>query len=196
MSVYTHQSAVQTLPTEEVFPPLQSAMARDDDRLRALMSSYHSMVWRTVQNLGVSAADVEDAVQQVFIIAANKLRLIELGRERSFLAGVSVRVASRFRRTRDRRREAFDADAPDRPSMDRGPGEELDRVEARRLFERLLDSMPDDLRLAFVMYEIEELTLVEISTALEIPLGTAASRVRRARQLFTAKARRLDGGRR
>lgn len=173
-----------------------ASLVEDNERLRVLMANFHPMVWRIVRNFGVSDADVDDAVQQVFIVTSNKLRLIETGSERSFLAGVAVRVASRFRRSRQRRREALDVEVPDQPSSEGGPVEALDRAEARRLLERLLDTMPTDLRLAFVMYEIEELTLIEISVALEIPLGTAASRVRRARELFVIRARRFSGGRR
>jgi len=198
MSAHTPGSALRQLAPEDdgAISAATSAGDTDSRRLRALMANYHSMVWRTVRNFGVAEADVDDAVQQVFIVAANKLGLIKDGCERSFLAAVAVRVASRARRTRNRRREEVDVEAPDHPDTCLGPVEELDRVEARRVFMTLLDAMSPDLRSAFVMYEVEELTLAEIATALELPLGTVASRVRRARQVFVTRARKLDGGRR
>ncbi len=194
MSVHTPGNALRNAPVEDECASITGcSVARGDERMRVFMSTYHTMVWRTVRNLGVSNADLDDAVQQVFIIASSKLHLISDGCERSFLAGVAVRIASRSRRSRERRREAIEIDPADQPATCASPVEELDRVEARRIFERLLDLMPPDLQLAFVMYEVEELTLAEIAAALALPLGTVASRVRRARELFVTRARRLDG---
>jgi RNA polymerase sigma-70 factor (ECF subfamily) len=196
MSLHTPGNALQKASLEEEQASSSSfASARDSGRLRGLIATYHSMVWRTVRNLGVLDGDIDDAVQQVFIIASNKLESIDEGRERSFLAGVAVRIASRSRRTRERRREAVDVEPPEQPASWACPVEELDRIEARRLFEDLLDTMSPELRLVFVMYEVEELTLAEIAVALELAPGTVASRVRRARQLFVARARRLQGKR-
>jgi RNA polymerase sigma-70 factor, ECF subfamily len=206
MSLPTPGSAVRRLAPAEaatcVTPASGDSLPQSgEQRLRSLMSAHHPMVWRTLRNLGVSPADLDDAVQQVFIVASQKLEAICVGCERSFLAGVAVRIASRARRTRERRREVDEIDPANHPATAGGPAEELDRAEARHLFEMLLDSMPADLRLALVMYEVEELTLAEIASALDAPLGTVASRVRRARELFVTKARRiagrgkLDGGR-
>lgn len=203
MSLHRPGSAVRCLAADE--EPEQNAYSSgtdDNERMRLLMVNFHSMVWRMVRNLGVSGADVDDAVQQVFIVAFNKLKRIREGRERAFLAGVAVRIASRSRRSCERRRESADAELPDQLSTSRSPVEELHRADARRIFEQLLDRMPPELRLVFVMYEVEELTLIEIAAALELPLGTVATRVRRARQLFVTRAQRLnvdtrlDGGRR
>lgn len=203
MSLYGPGSALRSLAAEEEPNPSPDSSGTDDNgRMRWLMVNFHAMVWRMVRNLGVSNADVDDAVQQVFIVAFNKLTRIREGRERAFLASVAVRIASRSRRSCERRREAADSDLPEQLATTRSPIEELDRVEARRVFEVLLDRMPPELRLVFVMYEVEELTLIEIATALELPLGTVATRVRRARQVFAARAQRfsgdtrLDGGRR
>jgi RNA polymerase sigma-70 factor (ECF subfamily) len=47
------------------------------------------------------------------------------------------------------------------------------------------------LRAVFVLFELEEMTLVEIATMSDTPLGTVASRLRRARQAFSKAVRRL-----
>jgi RNA polymerase sigma-70 factor, ECF subfamily len=44
--------------------------------------------------------------------------------------------------------------------------------------------MPLEFRTVFVLYELEEMTTVEVAALLQLPLGTAASRLRRARALF------------
>jgi RNA polymerase sigma-70 factor (ECF subfamily) len=69
----------------------------------------------------------------------------------------------------------------------------LDRKQARELLDRVLDAMPDDLRTAFVLFELEGYSGPEVAEMLEIPLGTATSRLRRARETFresVAKIRR------
>ena len=55
----------------------------------------------------------------------------------------------------------------------------------------MLEHMPDELREAFVLFELEELSPPEVARMLEVPVRTVASRVRRAReQLRTARSRR------
>jgi RNA polymerase sigma-70 factor (ECF subfamily) len=54
----------------------------------------------------------------------------------------------------------------------------------RELLDKILDSMEDDLREVFLLYEFEEMSMIEIAGALGIPQGTVASRLRRARSVF------------
>lgn len=54
--------------------------------------------------------------------------------------------------------------------------------------------MPFELRVVFVLNEVEELTGPEIAELLDIPVGTVASRLRRARALFEEKVRRHQLG--
>lgn len=55
----------------------------------------------------------------------------------------------------------------------------------------MLDALGEDLREVFVLYELEELTMVEIAATLAIPSGTVASRLRRARERFRAEVASL-----
>jgi RNA polymerase sigma-70 factor (ECF subfamily) len=55
----------------------------------------------------------------------------------------------------------------------------------------ILDAMKDEQRAVFVLYELEELTVPEIASLLEVPVGTATSRLRAAREEFEASLRRL-----
>jgi RNA polymerase sigma-70 factor, ECF subfamily len=50
------------------------------------------------------------------------------------------------------------------------------------------------LRAVFTLSELEELTFTEIALALELPRGTVASRVRRAKERFVQAVRRLQSG--
>jgi RNA polymerase sigma-70 factor (ECF subfamily) len=142
---------------------------------------------RILRSLGVAESDVDDALQQVFVTAAEKLELIRAESERAFLIQVAVRVAARHRRARHTRRETPDADAPlERADPQALPDAALDRERALRALDRVLAELEEDLREVFVLYEIEEMTMAEIAGALELPPGTVASRLRRARAEFEA----------
>jgi RNA polymerase sigma-70 factor (ECF subfamily) len=162
-------------------------MAARDARVRQMVDQHFDLVWRSLRRLGVREGSLDDAAQQVFIVAARKLDTIVVGGERPYLLGIAVRVASDARRTVTRRREVSDEESS-ALEVDRSPAadELVDQKRARAMLDRILASMPMDLRAAFTMFEIEEMSVPEIAAALSIPLGTAASRLRRAREAFRA----------
>jgi RNA polymerase sigma-70 factor (ECF subfamily) len=134
----------------------------------------------------------EDATQQTFAIAARKVERIEPGRERAFLCITAIRVASHARRVHVRRREVADDEAIDQRAGDLPtPEEAAADADRRRLLDEVLAAMPAELRTVFVLFELEGLPSHEIAALLEIPAGTVASRLRRAREEFHANARRV-----
>jgi RNA polymerase sigma-70 factor (ECF subfamily) len=66
----------------------------------------------------------------------------------------------------------------------------MDRERARDLLDRVLDEMDLDLRVVFVLYELEEMTMADIASSLELAPGTVASRLRRARADFGERVAR------
>lgn len=58
------------------------------------------------------------------------------------------------------------------------------RAEARRLLERAIDDLPEAFRIVFVVREIEQMSVEEAASQLEIPPGTVKTRVHRARRLL------------
>ncbi len=175
--------------------PLARVSASDEARLRALRREHFEFIWRSVRRLGVPEADADDAVQQVFIVAARKLSLITAGSERAFLFGTALRVAAHWRRTAMRRGTMVEVDEQ---QADVAPSAEdlLEQRRARALLDEVLSALPLEVRAVFVLFELEELTLAEIATLLEIPSGTVASRLRRGRELFQAEVTRLKARRR
>jgi len=166
-----------------------AAAARPD--LRALLDRHHGEIWRVVRRLGVPDAAAEDVAQQVFVIAASKLGAIEKGRERAFLFSVAVRLAANHRRSAAFRNERA-SDELDELLSDTPHAEELlDRKRLRGLLDEVLDSLPQDLRTVLVLFELEELRLDDVARLLDIPRGTAASRLRRAREAFELAAKRV-----
>jgi RNA polymerase sigma-70 factor (ECF subfamily) len=162
------------------------------ERLLGLCRREFAPVWRLLRRLGLNEAEADDAVQQVFLVASRRLREIEPERERGFLFATAVHVASKSHRTRARRREVGDDGLDERRDSIPGLEELVDRRRAREMLDEILDAMPDDLRVVFALYEIEELTMSEISTALDVPHGTVASRLRRARADFSARVARIE----
>jgi RNA polymerase sigma-70 factor (ECF subfamily) len=161
-----------------------------------LAQAHFGYVWRLCRRLGLSESDADDAAQQVFITAARRISDIRAGRERAFLYGVAVNVVAKSRHARARLREAGDVDLDTLESELPSIEDLSDQRAARALLDRLLDAMSLELRAVFVLYEIEEQTVAEIAETLAIPLGTAASRLRRAREDFAARLARVEARRR
>ena len=139
-------------------------------------------VWRLVRRFGVPSASADDAAQEVFIIAARRLDEIKIGHERRYLFGIAIRVAANARRARARRLDQ--ATAMRLPSLRASSLSDalLDQKRMRELSDSVLDAMPLELRTAFVLFELEGFSVPEIAELLAIPTGTAASRLRRARE--------------
>ena len=169
--------------------------APDPARVRALVTGHFDFVWRSLVRLGVPRADAEDALQQVFLVASRRVGEIEPGRERAFLFGTALRIASRARRTVHRRREVLDGEPVEHEDPSPGAEDLVDRARARAELEAILDGMPLDLRAVFVLFELEQMTMAEIAATLDLPPGTVASRLRRAREGFQAAVRRSQAAR-
>jgi RNA polymerase sigma-70 factor (ECF subfamily) len=149
-----------------------------------MFDEHFAFVWRTLRRLGVAHAALPDASQRVFWAAARHVGGIRLGAERAFLFGTARRVAADFRRLLRHQTVAANFDEefsdPSRPS----PEELVDQKRARELLDSLLDAMTLELREVLILQEGEGMTLSEIAELLRIPQGTAASRLRRAREEF------------
>jgi RNA polymerase sigma-70 factor (ECF subfamily) len=145
-------------------------------------------VFRSLRRLGVPDHDAGDALQEVFLTVHRTLSAFE-GRcsMATWLFTICRSVA------RDRRRRAYRRyEVVAGPLVDAEPDLRSDlsmRLEHRQKLAELdtiLDTMEEEQRLVFVLFEIESLTGEEISEALGIPLGTAYSRLRLARATFRA----------
>ena len=137
--------------------------ARDRDvRLRGMVDRYVDFVARVLRNL--------DDVRP--------------GAEKGFLFKIALNLAAHARRTLARRREVLAEEAPERNETFPTPEQLTDQKRMRQLLDGVLDRMDESLRVVFVLYEFEEMNMSEIADVLEIPRGTVASRLRRARSEF------------
>jgi RNA polymerase sigma-70 factor, ECF subfamily len=162
-------------------------------RLRQLVNDHVRLVARVLRNAGTAEADIDDDVQRVFIALSNRLDDVRVGAEKAFLVQTALNMAAHARRTAARRRETLTERPPEVGDLAAGPHELVERRQARRTLDQVLGEMDTDLRSVFVLFEIEEMTTAEIAAILEIPSGTVASRLRRARVEFHERVASLEG---
>ena len=163
--------------------------AVDAARLQELFAQNFTFIWRLLRRLGLDPETADDAAQQAFLIAAERLSDIRPGCERSFLYGTALRLFRDLRRAELRMvRDSGHDLASEQPNAD----ERIDRERALQWLDAALAGMEQDLREVFVLFELERLPTPQIAELLGIPVGTAASRLRRARVEFRALVARLS----
>jgi RNA polymerase sigma-70 factor (ECF subfamily) len=163
------------------------------ERVERIVRQQLDAVWRTARNLGVADRDVDDVVQEVMLVVVRRLDDIEVDRERAFVLGATARVAANWRRGRRRRpeelMESIDNvsgvyELPPGRAVFRGPEQAFERAEKLALLAEALDQMPPPLRVAFTLFELEQLTARETAEQLGVPQSAVFSRVRRAWVIF------------
>jgi RNA polymerase sigma-70 factor (ECF subfamily) len=158
----------------------------------AVYDAYFPFVWRSVLRLGVPAGQMDDVVQEIFLVVHRKLDGFE-GRStlKTWLYGIALRVA-RAHRVRSRQAQGarvLDPEQVRAPDATR-PDQRAASAEEVRVVNALLDGLDDDQREVFVLAEIEQLTAPEIAEALGLKLNTVYSRLRLARAAFAEAAAR------
>jgi RNA polymerase sigma-70 factor (ECF subfamily) len=157
-----------------------------DQRIGAALARHFALVWRSLRRFGVPAAEVDDAAQHVFLSLSARLADVPPEKERSFLLASCLRIAANARRREQRRPDQASEEPYRRADEAPGPEELLVSKQRRAELDRALDELPLDQRTVFVLFELEGFSLPEIAESLGIPLGTATSRLRRARDRFEA----------
>ncbi len=155
-----------------------------------VFAAHAGYVLGLLRRLGVSATDVEDVAQEVFIVIHTRLPSFE-GRSslKTWLCGICVRKAADYRRKAYRRREALLGPSHE-PSTPAVAESDLERVRAAAQLERALSQLSEKHLQVFVLYELEELPMAEVARAVGCPRFTAYTRLhtarRKLRALFTA----------
>jgi RNA polymerase sigma-70 factor, ECF subfamily len=185
---------VRVNPISDFEPPSQAdALAVQQAarlRLERMFNEHHDFIWRLLRRLGLSRGAADDAAQNVFVVAAERVLDIREGCERSFLFGTALRVARRT--SRNEKRWVLEEDMDFRNSQVARPEDLADQRRAVDLMGRILANMDLDLKTVFILAELEGQTMPQIASLLEIPLGTATSRLRRAREAFRAAVSSIE----
>jgi RNA polymerase sigma-70 factor, ECF subfamily len=151
------------------------------------------LVWRTLHALGVARVNVDDALQDVFVVAFRRWSdYEERGTARAWLFAITRRVAAQHRRTR-----ALPSPEPLELVAGRDDLEEtLRRREAEHMVHEFLGQLSASRREVFLLSDVEGWSAPEVALALDLKLNTVYSRLRRARGLFERYLARRTGGRR
>ena len=152
-------------------------------------------VWRTLHRMGVRPPHVEDVYQEVFLVVHRRLR--SFGGQcaiTTWLYEICFRVAAGYRRKAHFKREELVPDWSEMHALSSPtPSPERQLIVARQAkqLEGILDTMPLEYRVVFVMFEIEGLSSEQIAESVGVPLGTVYSRLYRARKRFARALARL-----
>ena len=151
----------------------------------SLYEAHFDFVWRSLRRLGVPASAVDDAHQEVFLVAYR--RLGEFGGRSSlktWLFGIALNVVRHHRRSLMRERAQQPLLEAVHETSDHGPLEAAAKSEAAAVLQTFLTRLDDDKRAVFILAELEQMTVVEVAEATRTNLRTVYSRLRAARAEF------------
>jgi RNA polymerase sigma-70 factor (ECF subfamily) len=149
-----------------------------------MFRAHYGRVVRWLGVLGVDLRDLDDAAQEVFIVAHRRRDELRDGATvTGWLLGISRRVAATTRRTRVRATVREERAQPPAPAPD--PEAAAMRSEAAELLQRFLVSLPEEQRLVFALYELDGEDAASIARMLDLSANTVHSRVRLIREKLT-----------
>jgi RNA polymerase sigma-70 factor (ECF subfamily) len=170
-----------------------------DDETRFDVTEVHKrhgeFVWRTLHRMGVRPPHVEDVYQEVFLVVHRRLRTFN-GQcaITTWLYEICFRVAAGYRRKAHFRREELVPDWSEHDaaaSASSSPERQLQTARQAKQLEQILDTLPLEYRVVFVMFEIEGMSSEQIAESVGVPLNTVYSRLYRARKRFARALARL-----
>lgn len=182
---------------------VESAQQGDKTSFDVLVSKYQRKLFRLVLRFVHNQTEAEDVVQETFIKAYRALH--QFRGESAFytwLYRIGINTARNFLDNRGRRVPAStDMSAEQMESFNEGGNlRDINTPESlfasKQIAETVnlaMNELPDDLRSALMLREIEGLSYEEIATAMACPIGTVRSRIFRARESVAVRLRPLLG---
>jgi RNA polymerase sigma-70 factor (ECF subfamily) len=175
----------------------------DKKAFELLVIKYQRKLLRLVSRLVRDQAEAEDAVQEAFIKA---YRAIPQFRGDSafytWLYRIGINTAKNYLVTQGRRAPtSTESNAEEAETFDDGeqlrdintPESMLATKQIAATVNTAMDALPEELRVAITLREIEGLSYDEIAEAMGCPIGTVRSRIFRAREAVAEKLRPLLG---
>jgi RNA polymerase sigma-70 factor (ECF subfamily) len=183
------------IPSVEATPSMSAPDAATQLRVEDVYRDHFGFVWRSLRHLGVGESDVEDAVQDVFVVVHAKLATFEQRAQlTTWIYGICIHVAQARRRRAHVRRE-LPTDPRSLPVDEAAVGradDAYERREAEDLLDAILDTLPIEQRAVFTLFELDGRTCEEIAQLCAIPIGTVYSRLRLSREAFKRASARLE----
>jgi RNA polymerase sigma-70 factor (ECF subfamily) len=148
-------------------------------------------VYAFLYRLGAPRSELADLTHDVFTTAIGKWATFDRARPvQPWLMGIAWRVASEWRA---RKRPELVEELPD-PEAEGRSDASLEANEARRLVQRGLAKLDETKRAAFVLHELQGLSVNEVADAMAAPLQTTYSRLKAAREELAVAVRRIQRG--
>jgi RNA polymerase sigma-70 factor (ECF subfamily) len=150
-----------------------------------LVRRHQSAIITLARVLTGGRGDADDLAQEVFVRAWRNLGGFRGDSTfRTWLHRVAINVIRTSQMRRGRLARLFVVRGHDQETADPASGEEpVDATLARRqLIDRALAALPEELRVAVTLRDMQGLEYREIAAALDVPIGTVESRIFRARQ--------------
>jgi RNA polymerase sigma-70 factor (ECF subfamily) len=161
------------------------------DPFDKLYRLHFDFVWRCARAFGSTPEEVDDVVQDVFIVVQRRFAdLKDEALARSWVYGITRRVVSAHRRRRPKKDSQDATEVDGLVSPDQSPLAAAEQSARLRLLSVLLDGLDEPKREVFVLSEILEMNGREIAETLGIPMNTVYSRLRVAREEFDKAAQR------
>lgn len=156
-----------------------------------------AFVWRTARRLGVEGSALDDVCQEVFVAVHRGLREYNgQGSLKTWVFGILQNSVRMHRRGQARKNPALRSggnviDAEQVSSADRSPYELVSSAQALRIAHKILASMSEEKREAFVLIEVEQWSIVDAAEAIGVNVNTVSARLRAARKEFAQAANRV-----
>ena len=172
----------------------------EEEAFEALIRRHQLRVFRLLWRMLGSREEAEDVAQEAFLsLHRHGHRFRGEARFSTFVYRVAANAALNRRRTlgrsraRERQLAERQAAGTDLPAAPRDPEDAVAGSEVQGAVQRALLELPQDLRVATVLYDIEGVPYGEIARVLGIPEGTVKSRIHRARRALRDLLRSLVG---
>jgi RNA polymerase sigma-70 factor (ECF subfamily) len=160
--------------------------------LARLFDEHFAYVWASLRRLNVRDADLEDQAHEVFLKVHARLAEYDPTRPiRPWLFAFAFRVASDYRRLARHRIEVLGSSAVEAVDPEGQADARIQAAQDRALLMAALETLELERRAVLLLHEIDEVPIPGVAQALGIPVGTAYSRLRLARQELAAALKRL-----
>ena len=165
---------------------MTGAGPRDPVTTEDLFRAHAPFVARFLTRLGVWPDELDDAVQEVFLVAHRNGGYVPgPATPTGYLASIAVRAAASYRRRGRTRRERRSEVAPDEvSSTGLDPSRSLEVQQSLAELQGALDGLEPNLRATLVLAELEGESCTSIAATMQIPVGTVYWRLHRARKTF------------
>lgn len=178
---------------------VQRAKNGDKTAFDMLVRKYQHRIAAVVSRFVRDYAECQDVVQDSFIRAYKSLSGFRGDSQfYTWMYRIAVNTAKNHLSSK-KRRPSFDVELDDAENIDGGiyiqnndtPEHELLRDEIAQVVSKALEQLPDDIRQAITLREMEGLSYEEIADVMNTPVGTVRSRIFRAREAIDARLRPL-----